>query len=363
MIDAILEHLKALVAFDTRNPPRAITTGGIFAYLQSALPGFAFTLVDHGAGAVSLLATRGKPSRVFNFHLDTVPVAEGWTRDPFALAVENDRAYALGACDIKGAAAAMLVAASRTSGDLALLFSSDEEANDPRCIRALLATNHGFEEAVIAEPTQAHAVLMHRGLVSAHARFSGIPGHASEARAFADNAVHRAVAWSSRALGMAAEMKSASFAELSGLPFNLGRIEGGSKGNVIAGSCEIRCNFRPLPSQSADELLAMLRAMAPPAHLVALDELFRGPPLPAGKGDVAAKQLDAARALAGRLDLPVGKAVSFWTEASLFSEAGLTALVFGPGDIAQAHGADEWVALEQLGRVASDYVRIIGDRA
>lgn len=359
MIDAILEHLAKLVAFDTRNPPRAITTGGIFAYLRDALPGFALTVSDHGAGAVSLLAVRGQPSRVFNFHLDTVPVAEGWTRDPFALGVADGRATALGACDIKGAAAAMLVAASRTTGDLALLFSSDEEANDPRCIRAFLATKHGFDEAVIAEPTQARAVLVHRGIVSAAAKFTGVPGHASEARALNDNAVHRAVAWSSRALALAADMKSASFGELSGLPLNLGRIEGGIKGNVIAGSCEIRFNFRPLPSQSNDDLLSMLRAMAPPTHLASLEELFRGPPLPAGKGEDAAKQLRDAESLARRLDLPVGPAVNFWTEASLFSEAGLAALVFGPGDIAQAHGADEWVALEQLERVANSYVRII----
>jgi len=359
MIDAVLQHLARLVAFDTRNPPRAITTGGIFAYLSDALPGFALTVNDHGAGAVSLLAVRGAPKRVFNFHLDTVPVAEGWTRDPFALAVADGKAHALGACDIKGAAAAMLVAAARTRGDLALLFSSDEEANDPRCIRAFLSTKHGFDEAVVAEPTGCLATTIHRGIVSAAARFTGIPGHASEARALTDNAVHRAVAWSSRALALAADMKSASFGELSGLPLNLGRIEGGIKGNVIAGSCEIRFNFRPLPSQSNDELLAMLRAMAPPKHLVALDELFRGPPLPAGKGDEAREQLERARALAQHLALPEGPAVSFWTEASLFSDAGLTALVYGPGDIAQAHGADEWVALDQLERVAQNYVRII----
>jgi acetylornithine deacetylase len=67
----------------------------------------------------------------------------------------------------------------------------------------------------------------------------------------------------------------------------------------------------------------------------------------------------AARDLADELDLPVGNAVDFWTEASLFSRAGLTALVYGPGDIAQAHGADEWVALEQLLRYATTIERIL----
>ena len=73
MIEDVLNHLKALVAVDTRNPPRAIGSA-IFDYIRQALPdGFAHTLRDHGAGSVSLLSVRGRPTRVFNFHLDTVP--------------------------------------------------------------------------------------------------------------------------------------------------------------------------------------------------------------------------------------------------------------------------------------------------
>ena len=59
------------------------------------------------------------------------------------------------------------------------------------------------------------------------------------------------------------------------------------------------------------------------------------------------------------IDLPVGNAVDFWTEAALFSQDGYTALVYGPGDIAQAHSADEWVALDQLQRYAEKICRIV----
>ena len=360
MIAAVLQHLERLVAFDTRNPPRAIAAeGGLFDYLRDALPGFYCTITDHGAGAVSLLATRGKTDRLFNFHVDTVPVADGWSRDPFVLHVTDDRASALGACDIKGAAAAMLVAANQTQGPLALLFSSDEEANDARCVSGFLRTPHGFREAIIAEPTNAEAVLAHRGIVSVHAKFAGIAGHASEARAAEDSAVHRAVRWSNAALDYARSFDGLAFDELSGFRFNLGRIDGGIKGNVIAGACDVRFGFRPLPSQSVDELIALFRDIAPPRHLESYAELFRGPPLPAGRGEAARAQLAAARELAQRCGLPIGRAVNFWTEASLFSDAGLTALVYGPGDIAQAHAADEWVALEQLERVANTYRNLI----
>jgi len=359
MIAPILQHLERLVAFDTRNPPRQITADGIFACLQSALPGFVHLVTDYGDGAITLLSTRGAPRRVFNFHLDTVPAAAGWSCDPHALQVRDGRAVGLGACDIKGAAAAMVVAATATRGDLALLFSSDEEANDPRCIRGFLRTAHGFTEAVVAEPTMAQARIMHRGIVSAQARFRGIAGHASERRALADSAVHRAIDWSHAALTFARSRQAERFEELEGLPLNLGRIDGGIKSNVIADACELRFGFRPLPSHSVDALLAMFRAMAPPAELVSFDELFRGPPLPAGQGALAQQQLQDARALAASLGLPIGPAVNFWTEASLFSDAGLAALVFGPGDIAQAHTADEWVSLEQLEQVARHYQRII----
>ncbi|HEX5693407.1 MAG TPA: acetylornithine deacetylase, partial [Arenimonas sp.] len=68
MLQDVLKHLEALVGFDTRNPPRAIGTGGIFDYLRAQLPGFRITVTDHGAGSVSMLAVRGAPRRVFNVH-------------------------------------------------------------------------------------------------------------------------------------------------------------------------------------------------------------------------------------------------------------------------------------------------------
>ncbi|KAB2897358.1 MAG: M20/M25/M40 family metallo-hydrolase, partial [Dokdonella sp.] len=72
---------------------------------------------------------------------------------------------------------------------------------------------------------------------------------------------------------------------------------------------------------------------------------------------------EAAQRVAASLALPLGAAVDFWTEAALFSQAGLTALVYGPGDIAQAHSADEWVALEQLEQYARTCHRLLETRS
>jgi acetylornithine deacetylase len=401
LLHQTLAHLKALVDFDTRNPPRAIGTGGIFDYLRAQLPGFDIAVSDHEAGAVSLFAVRGQPKLLFNVHLDTVPDSPQWSASPFELRVDGDRAIGLGACDIKGAAAALLAAANASGGDMALLFTTDEEGADPRCVRMFLASHpyptgksavhgaktpwwraapdggsstneghndtepspqplsrreRGFEAVIVSEPTRCKAVLAHRGIQSVRARFEGRAGHASAAQKPADSALHQAVRWSAAALDFAESRSQEHFGGLHGMRFNLGRIEGGIKANVIAPEAEVRFGTRPLPSVDMDGLLEDLRTLVEPAPAV-FEEAFRGSPLPANAAN-AEQCLREARLLAQGLDIPVGGAVDFWTEAALFSEAGCTTFVYGPGDIAQAHSADEWVALDELEAAARTYLRI-----
>ncbi|MGD9582918.1 MAG: acetylornithine deacetylase [Lysobacterales bacterium] len=359
MIARTLEHLAALVGFDTQNPPRAIAAGGIFDYLRAALVDFDCTLTDHDAGAVSLLAVRGQPRLLCNVHLDTVPAGPAWSADPFTLRIAGERAIGLGACDIKGAAAALLTAAERSRGAAAFLFSSDEEGGDPRCIAGFLATRPDFDAVLVAEPTGNRAVLAHRGISSVLLRLRGRAGHASGALGGNDSALHHAVRFGSAALDVVAAEESSRFGGLTGLRFNIGRIEGGIKANVIAPAAELRFGFRPLPSQSIDALHQRFRDLLPDTAVDCYQETFRGPPLPAGDVAGAEEARLAARDLADALGLPIGAAVDFWTEAALFSQAGWPALVFGPGDIAQAHSADEWVALAQLAEAADHYRRII----
>jgi acetylornithine deacetylase len=359
MLAKTLHHLEALVSYDTRNPPRAIGTGGIFDYLRKHLPGFRIEVTDYGDGAVSMLAVRGNPRRLFNVHLDTVPSSEAWSADPHKLRVTADRAIGLGACDIKGAAAGLLTAAAETQGDAAFLFSTDEEANDPRCIAGFLATAHGFEDVIVAEPTLCEAVLAHRGISSVLLRFRGMAGHASGANALQASALHQAMRWGGAALDYVESQTYQRFGGMTGLRFNIGRVEGGIKANMIAPSAEVRFGFRPLPSMSIDALHERFGTLVEAGAIERYEETFRGPSLPSG--DIAdAEQLRLeARDLADALQLPTGNAVDFWTEASLFSAAGLTAIVYGPGDIAQAHTADEWVELQQLQRYTESIIRIL----
>jgi acetylornithine deacetylase len=402
LLDATLEHLRALVGFDTRNPPRAIDTGGIFDYLRAQLPGFEVTVTDFGAGAVALHAVRGEPKLLFNVHLDTVPDSPAWTADPHTLRVTADRAIGLGACDIKGAAAALLAVANASDGAMALLFTTDEEANDARCIAGFLRAlppltlgegpgegtgeagdpassapspqpllpargvpqgrrgERGYRAVIVAEPTRGEAVLAHRGIQSVLMRFAGQAGHASGEQQPGDSALHQAVRWGDAALDFVAAQSHERFGGLTGLRFNIGRIEGGIKANMIAPTAEVRFGFRALPTMNPDHLLIRFRNLGEPVP-AEFTETFRGAPLPAGDTARAEERRLAARDLADELGIPVGNAVDFWTEAALFSAAGCTAFVYGPGDIAQAHSADEWVALEQLQHYAQTIFRIINN--
>jgi acetylornithine deacetylase len=361
LLENTLTHLEKLVSFDTRNPPRAIGTDGIFDYLRANLPGFNVEVIDHGAGAVSLYAVRGTPKYLFNVHLDTVPDSPHWSADPHLMRRLDDRVVGLGVCDIKGAAAALLAAANAGNGDAAFLFSSDEEANDPRCIAGFLAAHPpvpAFEAVLVAEPTMSEAVLAHRGISSVLMKFKGRAGHASGKQDAATSALHQAIRWGDRALDHVESLAHARFGGLTGLRFNIGRVEGGIKANMIAPEAELRFGFRPLPSMDIDALLATFAGFVEPAA-AHFEETFRGPSLPSGDIARAEERRLAARDVADALDLPIGNAVDFWTEASLFSAGGYTALVYGPGDIAQAHTADEFVTLEQLQRYATSVHRII----
>ncbi|NID15271.1 acetylornithine deacetylase [Luteibacter yeojuensis] len=353
-----LTHLRALVGFDTRNPPRTIGTGGIFDYLRANLPGFDVEVTDFGAGAVNLYAVRGKPKYLFNVHLDTVPDSPHWTASPFELRVSGDRAVGLGSCDIKGAAAALVAVANATQGDMALLLSTDEEANDARCIDGFLKTPRDYAAIIVAEPTRGEAVLAHRGIHSVQMRFQGKAGHASGEQKPSDSALHQAIRWGAAALDHVQAQSHERFGGLTGLRFNIGKVEGGIKANVIAPTADVRFGFRPLPSMNADGLLEAFRTLVEP-HPIEYGETFRGDSLPAGDTATAETRRLAARDLADELGIPVGNAVDFWTEAALFSMAGYTSFVYGPGDIAQAHSADEWVALDQLAHYARTIHRIV----
>jgi len=352
-LTGVLSHLETLIAFDTQNPPRSLSAESpIFGWISGVLGAdFSIEITDHGLGRVSMLAVRGNPELLFNTHLDTVPVIEGSRFPALEMTRDKDRVYGRGSCDIKGAAACLLEVANTTDQPMALLFTTDEEGASGVCVAEFVRSEQckAFKQVVVTEPTDCLAVLSHRGYLSVKGEFSGVSGHSSEPRALKDNALHKLSNWVAAAVSSAGQMETEGRRPC----FNVGEVHGGIKSNVIADQARLHWSARLSPGDSNDEFLD---------HMTGLDSTdsaswhvpFSGPPLPTDGQDIS-----QAQAFVESHAIEAGPAVSFWTEASLFAQAGIPAIVLGPGNIAQAHVVDEWVSLEQLERALKIYTKLI----
>lgn len=346
MLTCILEHLQVLVGCDTQNPPREITLDHpVIRYCSSILElcGCQLRTWDHGNGCISLLATRGDTDTLLNCHLDTVPIDVGWNQDPFTLNVLNDRAIGLGACDIKGAAACMLAAAQQSDGPLAILFTTDEEAGQSTCVNEFLKSNTKFTRAIVAEPTSSCAVTAHRGIATFEMHFEGTAAHSSNATGSAQSANHQAIEWCARAL------KLTQTSPYDNIRFNIGKLEGGTKPNVIASSATVLWGMRPLGEMNSSHIQLAIKELVPNPDLCTWKSRFQAPGL---------CQTNGATAMIEEFGFKRANPVDFWTEAALFARAGLDAIVIGPGHIDQAHRAGEFVMLDDLVRACQAYTQV-----
>lgn len=356
-LDRLLRHLKALIAFDTQNPPRRISAESLlFEYLKTAFGAeFEIKIQDHGRGRVSFFAVRGTPDRLFNVHIDTVAVLEGSMFPPLEMTLHEGRVYGRGACDIKGAAACLLTIAQTTRVPMAVLFTTDEEGGEGCCVDRFIEQGLAapFRQVVVSEPTRCKAELVHRGYLSVKGEFRGVSGHSSERRSLEESAIHRLARWSAAALAMARADQEEGLRTC----FNIGTASGGVASNVIADRARLHWSARLLPGQSTDRFLDRMMKLDCAEH-AEWEVPFAGPPLPTD--DNEALEADSFARING---MEVGSGLDFWTEASLFSAAGIPALVFGPGNIEQAHTVDEWVSLEQLEKALGLYQKLVVNNA
>lgn len=352
-LEGVLTYLDRLVAFDTQNPPRSLDAASpLFGWLDETLgSGFEVDVIDHGLGRISMLAVRGSPTLLFNVHLDTVPVLSGSRFPALELTRQDGRVYGRGACDIKGAAACLLELANGSDQPMAMLFSTDEEGASGCCIREFVKTPafSRFSQVVVAEPTDCLAILSHRGYLSVKGRFTGEAGHSSEPRALVDNALHKMSAWVAAAVQMAADLERQGRRSC----FNVGEVHGGIKSNMIADEGKLHWSARLTPGGSNEAFLESMLGLEGGAS-AQWQVPFSGPPLPCDGQDSS-----GAERFVRQHELKAGSPVGFWTEASLFAQAGTPSIVLGPGNIAQAHAVDEWVSTEQLQLALDIYTRLV----
>jgi len=299
------------------------------------------------------------PHVLLTGHLDTVPVGEGWTVDPFGAEVGEGRLYGRGACDMKGGLAAMLSAmvdmrrrGEEPAGDVTLAAVVGEE-EDSAGTRALVARGIQADSAVLAEPTAMQLVVSNRGLLNFRIVVKGASAHASSP-ALGRNAVTAAAAIVLELESIGEQLARQPHPEFGPPSLTVGTIHGGTRPYVVPDRCVIEVDRRINPGETAEQVvgeletaIALTRKRLPwlEADVVSGSDYL---PFEIPQDHELVRSMSAAMSAAG---LP--RQVSAWRAASdagfLVHGAGIPCVLFGPGDIEQAaHRPDEWIDLDDL---------------
>jgi acetylornithine deacetylase/succinyl-diaminopimelate desuccinylase len=369
---AVVELTKALVAVDTQNPPGFETAA--IETCREALEPFdaACEEFEIAAGRTSLLARVGphdlaKPTLIVNGHLDVVPVDfSGWKHDPFKAEEEDGLLYGRGTADMKGGIAAAVEAlhALRRAGrppacNVVLHLVADEERGGALGTDALVAAGKVKGDAcLVPEPTGMQVCVAERGLLVATITVKGRPAHGSQPRA--------GVSAIEQAAKVVLALHAADFGPpdhpLLGRPTcNVGVIHGGTGHNTVAEQCVLQADRRLLPGVTRDnaeaELRARIDAIGDPDLSYELEVTMFGEASEMDAADPFAEQVRAAVARTGPAPSTIG--MNFTTDARFVrNQAGIPAVVCGPGEIAQAHTHDEFVAVDQLVHAAAAYAEL-----
>jgi acetylornithine deacetylase len=352
------EWLRRLVAFDSRNG-----TGDEIALVNFMAEALRVHEPDSlflkqvprsrdKSDSAYVLATWGQPEMLLNVHIDTVPSGKGWTADPLILREEGDKLIGLGSSDIKGAAACILAALETVvPKNVAVLFSGDEE-HGSEVMPAVIRNGHtgGAPMAIVCEPTGCRVGRRHRGMLAFETFFTGPGGHSS----LAD--VTSAPLADATRLAAAVSEYGARFRDFGtppyiGLATNIGDLKSDGAYNVIPTRADLKFSLRPPPgddvSVRASDIRQIAHGMFPDNPLETIVEFAA----------FATKDISPFSRYFGAfepLDLP------YWTEAAMLSDAGLNVVVYGPGDVEQAHKPNEFVSRTQLDEAQKVYARALG---
>ena len=337
-----MDHLESLVAFDTRNGSGDELV--CVRYLEETLSGFSPDSLHVGqvgrsrgkADSGYVLAIWGRPDTVLNVHIDTVPSGQGWSDDPLNLRRKGERVIGLGTSDIKGAAACILAALETvTPQNVAVLFSGDEE-HGSEVMPAVISSGRVSQvrRAIVCEPTSCRVGRAHRGMLAISASFKGPGGHSS-----LSDITPRPLLDAARLAAKVGDYADAHLdfgtAPFKGLCVNIGEIESDGAYNVIPTTAKLWLSLRPPPGDNVRKREADINGLATGAEL---DTIVAFEPF-------ATKDMSAFADVFGDteiVDLP------YWTEAAMLSEAGINTVVYGPGNLEQAHKPNEYVEIAQL---------------
>jgi succinyl-diaminopimelate desuccinylase len=356
------------------NPPGGERPAAELLARRLSDAGLVVDLLDHGPGRASLLArlpgSGQRPGLVFTGHLDVVGVGDRpWQHDPFGAAAEGDKLYGRGASDMKGAVAAMALAAialrragADLAGDVLLAFTAGEEI-DSLGAQAIVDSRRveNVDALVVGEPTDLEIYVAEKGSLTLEIQTSGVGAHASMPQ-LGRNAIH-AMADVVRALEH--HRFDVPPHPLLGEPtISVGTIRGGAGSNVVPDGCAVEVDVRTLPVQSQPAVVAEIEALlrdlrrerpdldARVTHTLGRDAVETDPDAPLVRDLVA-----VVTEVTGGRPSPAG--VVYATDAAVFVPAWRVPMVIcGPGPPAQAHQTDEWLSIERLEQAARIYAAL-----
>jgi acetylornithine deacetylase len=378
-VDPLFRLASDMVAVPSVNPMGRPLSGPEFletrmtAFLENWFRerGIACIRQTVSPGRDNLLAKYESPTSrdtiLFDVHQDTVPT-DGMTIPPFEPVIADGRLYGRGSCDVKGSMAAMLTAferlfRERPAGSASVLMACtvDEEFTHTGS-SSLADYDHGAKLAIVAEPTRLNLVHCHKGAVRWKIKTRGVACHSSKPDQ-GINAIYRMADVLRHIANYAADLSKSNADPILGPPtLSVGRIEGGVSVNVVPDWCQVEVDRRLIPGEKPLAALENVRTelasrLGDPDWLEFGDPWVSMPALKSDQGSEWTEPISAAIASAtGRRPELIG--VPFGTDAGPLGAKGLPALVFGPGDIAQAHTKDEWIELEQLVLAAEAYYQI-----
>ncbi|MCU0909061.1 MAG: acetylornithine deacetylase [Rhodobacteraceae bacterium] len=318
------------------------------------------------AGLFAQIGPSAPGGIVLSGHTDVVPVdGQAWTSDPWTVTERDGRLYGRGTADMKGfvalSLAAVPAALSRPlTRPLQLALSWDEEVGcvgAPPLIDAMRAALPQASAVIVGEPSMLRPVTAHKGGAGFHVTVRGHEVHSSllPQGVSAIMEAARLIGWLNDRNATLRATPPSPVAALFDPPhttLHTGLIRGGTAGNITAGECTLSLEFRCVPDEDPDRWRADIRAAAAaieaamrrvhPGCAIHLHEYFGLPPL-APETDGAAEHL--IRRLTGDNG---SHTVSYGTEAGHFQARGYSTVVCGPGDIAQAHQADEFISVAQF---------------
>jgi succinyl-diaminopimelate desuccinylase len=328
----------------------AATAGaaGLEAELQEVLPDRPNVLARLSPGR------RAQRRLLLAPHLDTVG---GDSDHVFQPRRRLGRLHGRGACDTKGGVAAMLTALMRVARSgrrpqqTEIVFAGlvDEE-NGQAGSRALAASGFTADLAIVGEPTRLQVVTAHKGDLWLQLETRGRAAHGSRPE-LGDNAIHR--------MACVVELLETTYAaalrprrhRLLGQPtISVGTIQGGKQPNIVPDRCVISLDRRTLPGETDAGVRQEIRRLLKRHRLRARMLDLRGAPCPPLETDPRLPLVRQFMACLGQRR-PLG--AQYFCDAAVLACAGTPSVVFGPGDIAQAHTADEWISLRQLDRAAA----------